>query len=109
MGEIKQIVDVLHEAWDKEPELLEELGLGKMFDIYKSTLDKADIDKPVVFVSYSVKEVLEMLETYELSLDMTEAEIHTALVYAAERGYEFSDETDLIQSIQDAHKVLTTH
>jgi len=59
--------------------------------------------------SVSVSEILELLETYELSLDMTDGEIHKALVYAAEQGYTVSDELDVIEAIQAAHKVLTTH
>lgn len=57
----------------------------------------------------SVSEVLELLETYELSLDMTESEIHKALVYAAHEGCIVNNEIDLIEVIESAHSALATH
>ncbi|MCB9990693.1 MAG: hypothetical protein H6867_04865 [Rhodospirillales bacterium] len=67
--------------------------------------------EPVVFgsCSVSVSEILVLLETYELSLDMTEGEIHKALVHAADQGCVIADELDLIEAIESAHKSLTTH
>lgn len=65
--------------------------------------------EPVVFRSWSVAEILELLESYEESFDMTDDEIHAALVYAAEQDYAAHDGPDILQSVQDAHKVLTTH
>ena len=59
--------------------------------------------------SVSVSEILTLLETYELSLDMTEGEIHNALVFTADQGHQIADEIDLIEAIQEAHAILTTH
>ncbi len=59
--------------------------------------------------SVSVSEILTLLETYELSLDMTEGEIHNALVFTADQGHQITDELDLIEAIQEAHAILTTH
>lgn len=70
---------------------------------------QADIqpDKPVVFVSWSVEDILELLEGNEGDLDMTVEEIHEALIYAARQGYH-SGPDSILDSIRDAHRVLTS-
>lgn len=67
---------------------------------------ESQTDKPVTFVSWSVEDILELLEMQEESLDMTDTEIQAALEYAAGRGYNAS-RCCILDSIKYAHKVLT--
>lgn len=63
--------------------------------------------EPVVFVSWSVEDVIELAEGREDNLDMSLEEIRAALIYAARNGYHAGAD-DILDSIRDAHRVLTS-
>lgn len=62
--------------------------------------------EPVVFVSWSVEDVIELAEGREDNLDMSLEEIRAALIYAARNGYHAGPD-DILDSVWDAHRVLT--
>lgn len=63
-------------------------------------------DEQVVFVSWSVEDVIELAEGREDNLDMSLEEIRAALIYAARNGYHAGAD-NILDSVRDAHRVLT--
>lgn len=61
--------------------------------------------EPVVFVSWSVEDIIGLAEGREDNLDMSIEEIRAALIYAARNGYHAGAD-DILDSIRDAHRVL---
>jgi hypothetical protein len=62
-------------------------------------------DEPVIFVSWSVADIIELAEGHEDNLDMSVEEIRAALIYAARNEYHAGRDS-ILDSIKDAHRVL---
>lgn len=62
-------------------------------------------DEPIVFVSWSVEDIIELAEGREDNLDMSVEEIRAALIYAARNEYHAGRDS-ILDSIRDAHRVL---
>ena len=66
-----------------------------------------NLNEPVVFknCSWSVSDILEVLEFSERNLHLTDKEIHTALIYAALHNFPHS-EADIVDAIIEADEML---